>query len=303
MANDFLVRFHGVRGSFPVSGYSTLRFGGNTACVEVKVRNHVIILDAGTGIIGLGDRFIAENNGGKPFIGLILLSHSHHDHTQGFPFFKPAYQSASTIYLFGPRTFDEDLEEVLGKAMLPPYFPVRLREMNSMKSIMNLDETVEIILRDESYEPILRSSVFQNVELRPHEVRIRVLKSRAHPRDGVFVYRIEMGGRSLVYATDTEGYVGGDVKITNFARETDLLIHDAQYTPGEYSDELNPKQGFGHSTTDMAITVARKAGVKKLVIFHHDPSHDDEYMERLEKEARAEFPECLAAREGLEIEL
>jgi len=132
---------------------------------------------------------------------------------------------------------------------------------------------------------------------------VSVMHSYAHPKDGVFVFKVQNNGQSVVYATDTEGYRGGDSRIINFAQGADVLIHDSQYTTEEYTDTLQPKQGFGHSTIEMACEVAEKASVKQLVLFHHDPRHDDEMMKRLEEHARRLFKNVIAAFEGLEIHL
>ena len=120
---------------------------------------------------------------------------------------------------------------------------------------------------------------------------------------GVFIYRIEYGGRSMVYATDTEGYIGGDQRLIQFARGADLLVHDAQYTEAEYTSDSASKQGWGHSTWPMAVAVARAAGVKQLALFHHDPLHSDDMLEQLEKQAQASFAQTFLAREGMTVEL
>ncbi len=136
-SDRFIVRFWGVRGSYPVPGPDTIRVGGNTSCIEVWAGGHLIIVDAGTGIIGLGKELVNEHLAtGKPIVATILFSHTHHDHTQGFPFFEPAYFGASVFYMFGPRilghrAFYEDIEEALQGAMLPPSFPVTLDGLKS----------------------------------------------------------------------------------------------------------------------------------------------------------------------------
>ena len=131
------------------------------------------------------------------------------------------------------------------------------------------------------------------------EFKIRAMKSHAHPKGGVMVYCVEKEGKKVVYATDTEGYVGADTKLINFAEGADLLIHDAQYTMEEYTRGC---QGFGHSTPEMAAEVARRAKVGKLILFHHDPGHNDAKIEEIERKARKIFPDTIAAYEGL-IEL
>ena len=300
---DFDVRFWGVRGSHPVPGNGTIQFGGNTSCIEVNVNGHLIILDAGTGIIKLGDRLLTEALGNPSgFQATILFSHMHHDHNQGFPFFKPAYLGASTIYFYGPKLFQEDIAEVLARAMLPPFFPVEINELPSAKIIKSVD-TSDVILIEEGCSPRVINKFREPVPEDGDGVIIEILKGYAHPKGGVLFYKIRHKGRSLVYASDTEGYAMGDQKLISFAKNTDLLIHDAQYTSDEYSDPVRARQGYGHSTPEMAIDTARKADVKKLVLFHHDPDHSDEQIKTIEQSCQKLFPESLAAYEGLEISL
>ncbi|NOZ05626.1 MAG: MBL fold metallo-hydrolase [Chloroflexi bacterium] len=304
MSNRFQVRFWGVRGSYPVPGPATVAIGGNTPCIEVNVDGHLIILDAGTGIIGLGQELARRNlEQNRPTIATILFSHTHHDHTQGLPFFLPAYQGGNTFYIFGPRTFDQDLEEALSKAMLPPAFPVQFQDLYSFKIIRNLEETDLIVFQNGNGDPEFRHRFGNDPSPDAHLVVVHVQKSYAHPQGGVYHYRIEWAGKSVVYATDTEGYLGSDRRLSQFARGTDLLIHDAQFTENEYLDPGNSRQGWGHSTPTMATAVASAAGVHTLVLFHHDPSHDDEAVMAMEREARQSFPNTYVAHEGLSFDL
>jgi phosphoribosyl 1,2-cyclic phosphodiesterase len=303
MENEtFTVKFWGVRGSYPTPGPQTLEYGGNTSCVEVRVGGHTIILDAGTGIIPLG-REIArrnrENKGaGTPPI-LILFSHLHHDHTQGFPFFSPAYNPAARLHMYGPGTPEQSLEDLLARNQMPPSFPLNLREMNAARDIREIGELDSIVL-DEDGIRLSRGGAASS----PDAVVIRLMKSYAHP-GGVFIYRITWHGHSLVYATDVEGYLGGDCRLATFARGADLLIHDGQYSEQNYRG-LNgymSTQGFGHSTPQMACETASAAGVKRLALTHHDPSYDDETVRTLEEQAQTLFPNAFSAREGMEVEL
>lgn len=308
--SKFTVRFRGVRGSHPVPGSGTIRFGGNSSCVEVRAGDHLIILDAGTGIIGLGnDLFKAYNATGKdvtnrePIVFTILFSHTHHDHTQGFAFFKPAYIPTSTCYLFGPRLLEEELEEGLTKAMVSPYFPVQLEDLSSVRRIRTLHES-ETILYDSPKNPPRVLNYFRDEDARgAYHVRVRQMRSLAHPNGGVFVYRIEMDGKSVVYATDTEGYVGGDQRLVQFSRGADLLIHDSQYMHRDYIGGPVYVQGYGHSTVDMAAEVATQAGVGKLALFHYEPQYEDSTIVDMEKRAKSIFKNSVAAHEGLEIQL
>lgn len=301
-SDRFIVRFWGTRGSYPVPGPGTLRFGGNTTCVELQAGKHTLILDAGTGIINLGHNLIqrSKQSDGAPIVATILLTHMHHDHTQGFPYFLPAYIGSSVLHILGPRTFEEELEETLNHAVLPPSFPVSLNEMPSFKIIRTLRETDTVILDQERNGLHIYNTFHDRIEHSPDMVRVRILKSYAHPRNGVYIYRVEWHNKSVVFASDTEGYVDTDRRLVNFARDTDLIIHDAQYSQRDYTAS---KQGWGHSTPQMACEVARLAGARRLVLFHHEPLYTDDMIAALESEAQQSFPETLAAYEGLEIEL
>ncbi|MBI5841776.1 MAG: MBL fold metallo-hydrolase [Chloroflexi bacterium] len=290
MSERFTVKFWGVRGSYPAPGKNTVRFGGNTSCVEVRAGKHIIILDAGTGIIPLGQELARA----KQLNATILLSHLHHDHTQGFPFFVPAYIPSAQLHIFGPTTAAETLD--LNQS--PRTFPIGLNDMNATKEIRSLRET-DTLTFDSTGVRINASSSD------PETATVKIYRSYAHP-GGVHVYRIDYRGRSLVYATDTEGYVGGDRKLAAFARGADLLIHDAQYSEEHYRGQianLPSTQGYGHSTPQMACQLANAAGVRELALFHHDPNYADETVAGLEVRARSVFPNVCAAYEGLVISL
>jgi len=302
------IKFWGVRGSYPVPGAKTVKFGGNTSCVEVRNQYHRIIFDAGTGIIGLGDQILteyrAENaNNVKSLVLSILLSHTHYDHIQALPFFQPAYLSQTSLYVFGPKLLGYDLRESISETMTARYCPVRLEEMNSHKVIVNLADTDRLLFQNSNKVPRVITARDEMPELHHEDLLVSILHSYAHPKDGVFIFKVQNNGRAVVYATDTEGYRGGDSRIVKFAQGADVLIHDAQYTNEEYTDVADPKQGFGHSTVDMACEVAEKANVKQLVLFHHEPRHDDDRMKRVEEHAHRLFKNVIAAYEGLEIQL
>lgn len=312
MQDNLLVRFRGVRGTYPTPGPNTLKYGGNTPCVEVWAGEHLLILDAGTGIINLGrDLMRRRFQTQEPIVAHLFLSHAHADHTQGLPFFGPAHEGSSTLYIFGSKIFDEDLQEALSRAMLPPTFPVRLDELPSLQVINNISHN-EVILIDPDSEPRIRNA-FRDAAANPtwtapseapktaETVRVSVLQSFFHPSGHVSVFKIEWNGKSVVYATDTEGAVGGDMRLIRFCQGCDLLIHDAQYTTAEYLE--TPYQGWGHSTPEMAALVAEKAQAKQLVLFHHDPQHDDAQIEKMEAQARALYKPALAAYEGLTLHL
>lgn len=298
MDEKFTIRFWGVRGSYPAPGNATVRYGGNTACVEVSAGGRTIILDAGTGIIPLG-RDLVRRAGGKPLETLLLVSHLHHDHTQGFPFFTPAYIPSTRLHVYGLGADAESLERVLESNQSAQRFPVSLREMGAAKDIRSLRESDEIVWDEDGVRVASSAS-----RVGADAVRVRTHRSYAHP-GGVYAYRIEWRGQSLVYATDTEGYVGGDRRLTAFARGADVLIHDAQYSEAHYRGQTGAPstQGFGHSTVEMACEVASAAGVGRLVLFHHDPSYDDAKLDELQRHARGLFVNAQSAYEGLTLDV
>jgi len=299
MKDTLKIKFWGVRGSHPAPGPETVKYGGNTACVEVRAGDKTLILDAGTGIIPLG-RELARNAFSKkrPLEVMLLFSHLHHDHTQGFPFFVPAYLPNAHLYIFGPGITPRTLEAVLENNQSPTTFPVGLGEMAAAKEIRSVRET-QVLVRDEMGARLVEAGT----KLTDDALLIRIHRSYAHP-GGVYVYRVEWRGQSVVYATDTEGYVGMDRRLVEFARGADVLIHDAQYVEEHYRGQMAgfpSTQGYGHSTATMACEVAVAAEAGKLILFHHDPAYDDEMVAENEAAARKRFPETLAAYEGLEV--
>jgi len=300
------IKFWGVRGSYPVSGASTLEYGGNTPCVEVEVAGRTIILDAGTGIIPLGrDLLCRSKQTGEPVEATLLLSHLHHDHTQGFPFFSPAFVPSTRLFIFGPQTFQGDLEHVLVQNMLPPVFPVTLQEMNASKEISGVTDSQLICLNSLGDAPQVVSINNPPAVQDPDMVWIQALRSYAHP-GGVFIYRISWRNLAVVYATDTEGYAHTDRRLVNFACNAHLLIHDTQYTEDQYlglAPGGRPTQGWGHSTASMACEVAHAAGVGRLALFHYDPGYNDTVIAQIEAGARRLYPDAFAAREEMEVTL
>jgi phosphoribosyl 1,2-cyclic phosphodiesterase len=272
------VRFWGVRGSIASAGPSTAFVGGNTSCVEVRCGDRLIILDAGTGLRALGESLA---RGGEAVDATLLLSHVHWDHIQGFPFFAPAYSPASRIAIHagcGDGT-GRGVREALAAQMRAPHFPVGLDALRAQLT----------------FAPVRGGD-----RLAIGEATVRAAQAR-HP-GGCLAYRIEHEGRSLVYATDTEHPEGGalDEELAALADGADVLVYDAQYTPAEY-EGAGPgpcRRGWGHSTADEGVRLARAAGVGRLILFHHDPAHDDAEVARIESEARAAWPSVEAAREG-----
>ena len=303
---QFSVRFWGVRGSYPTPGPGTVKVGGNTTCVEVRVGDHLIILDAGTGLVGLGDKLMDRFTGrapspakGRPIVATILLTHTHHDHIQGIPFFKPIFLPTTSLYIFGPKAALRDLEEQLAHNLISPFFPIELDDMESFRHVKNIRPSDMLILDGTHEEPRTVNIYRGEGDSGTGGARMRVMKSFAHPKAGSLIYRIESQGKSLVFATDTECYHGEDTRLATFAKGADMLIHDAQYTHEEYVGITGaPRQGYGHSTPENACAVARNAGAGQLILFHHDPTHDDAAMEGIERGAQEHFPNTQIAREG-----
>jgi phosphoribosyl 1,2-cyclic phosphodiesterase len=301
MNDELKIKFWGVRGSHPTPGAGTIKYGGNTACVEIRAGSRTIILDAGTGIIPLGRELARRAAIEKRGLELLLLfSHLHHDHTQGFPFFVPAYLPNTRLHIFGPGGTPETLKQILEHNQSSETFPVSLRDMAATKSIRSLQESQMIVWDEEGVRMAAPAP-----RLSEEALVIRIHKSYAHPGN-VFIYRVSWRGKSVVYATDTEGYIGTDRRLVAFARDADVLIHDAQYGEAHYAGQLagfSSTQGFGHSTATMACEVAASAETGQLILFHHDPAYSDEMVAAQENTARANFPDSCAAYEGLEINI
>ena len=277
------ITFWGVRGSIPSPGPDTVGVGGNTSCVEVRAGKALVVFDGGTGLRLLGKRLLKE----MPFTAHLFFSHVHWDHIQGFPFFDPAFVKGNVIHLYGGNNVSRTLEETLAGQMDHPSFPVHLTDMGAKMVFHGVSDT----------EPA-------EVDAGDGTKAIISAAPGNHP-NGVWAYRVDHGGHSVVYATDTEHYEHLDEKLAGLAQGADLLIYDSQYTPEEYAGTGGgmPKVGWGHSTFDEAVKLAKASKVKKLVLYHHDPTQSDAAVAEKEKRARALFPSSEAAREGLTIEL
>jgi len=289
-----LIRFWGTRGSIPTPDRRTNYFGGNTSCVEVRTGDdHVIVLDCGTGARPLGLDILGRGESLPPLH--ILITHTHWDHIQGFPFFLPAYVPGARLTFYGTRGLERTLEASISGQMHQTYFPVQLGELRAEVDFVELAE--------------------QRFTLGSCRVTTQFLNHTA-PTIG---YRFERGPLKFAYVTDHEPFwwpptgltpAGtylhpGDERHIAFVAGVDLLVHDAQYSDREYP----AKRGWGHSPIEYVVDVAVRAGVKRLVLFHHDPLHSDAWVrqstERARRRARAAGSslEILAAAEGLEIRL
>jgi ribonuclease BN (tRNA processing enzyme) len=225
----------------------------------------------------------------------------------GLPFFTPLFLPDASLSFFGPSVYGPitngrtDLQYVLDMLMDAMFFPVDLAETASHKVFTTL-QTSDRILLTEGTEPQVEKPRTVAPTLTTNQVVISQYRSYAHPKNGTLVYKIQSAGKTLVYATDIEGYVLGDRKLIEFAKGADILIHDSQYTEEQYGGVI-PTQGFGHSTAAMACQVAKEAGVKQLFLFHHDPNHDDAMIAQKEEKARLLYPNTFSAYEGLVVSL
>lgn len=307
--DEFRVKFRGVRGSYPVVHKDYLKYGGNTSCVEVNVGGHLIILDAGTGLINLGNELMKEHIASgtnlydrKPIEATLLLSHIHQDHIQGFTFFRPSHVSTTKLNIFGATDYSETLADELAQLLFTKSFPLDLGDIAASLNMHDINETEYVILHGNEIK-IKRIEGLEELIPTGDEVIISCYKSYAHPQDGVMVYKIAYKDKSMVYASDKESYIGGDKKLSMFARNCDLLIHDAQYTTEDYLNSYSPKQGYGHSTFDMAFDSQKQSGAKKLVFYHFDPSYNDEKLDVLAQHYQKISDTAYIAYEGFEIVL
>ncbi len=301
------LRFWGTRGSIPVSGVDHLRYGGNTSCVSLTSdTGHLFIFDCGSGARELGNYLLSsgwptasgdQSGSPSPLSGYILLSHTHWDHIQGFPFFGPVFKPGNRFNIIGWSNCSQTLTSILAGQMEQIYFPVSLYALPSELSFYSMQ-----------YGP---------ASLDGGKVKAALLK---HPLPST-CYRLELGGKTIVYATDheprslpamLEGHLLGDDVIdphlVEMAHQADVLIHDAQYSVAE----LSQKVGWGHNSAEVAVDTALRAGVKMLVLYHHDPAHDDDTIDSLLEAAQqraASFGEkgrqlqIIAASDGLALDL
>jgi phosphoribosyl 1,2-cyclic phosphodiesterase len=300
------VRFWGDRGSIPCPGPATVKYGGNTSCLEIRADNRLVIIDFGTGVKPLGDWLMDNDFKKGPIDADIFITHTHWDHIMGFPMFTPVFIPTSRLRIRGPVSYEEDtLESIISAQLSYRYWPVRASELSARIEYDQIKET-SLDLGD---------GLWVTTKYLNHPILC-------------LGYRFEYKGKSIVTAYDNEPFrnlfpadpadpsydeeaarEGGQVareeneKVLRFFLGADVLIHDAQYTAAEYKSHL----GWGHSSYEHAINSANKAKVKKLVLFHHDPNRSDSQLEQLEAGYQAKIRgktsmEIMMAREGLVVE-
>jgi len=300
------VRIWGDRGSIPCPGPATVKFGGNTSCLEIRADDKLVIIDFGTGIKPFGDWLMANDFKKGPINADIFITHTHWDHIMGFPMFTPLFIPTSKLRIYGPVSYeDETLEAIISAQLSYRYWPIRASELSAKIEYSQIRET-SLDLGD---------GLWVTTKYLNHPILC-------------LGYRFEYKGKSIVTAYDHEPFRNlfpmdpsdpgynedaareGDLvakeeneKILRFILGADVLIHDAQYTDKEYPNHL----GWGHATYEYAINSAHKAKVKKLIFSHHDPNRSDDDLERMEKEYQEKIRgktslQVMIAREGLSIE-
>lgn len=276
MQTPMRIRFWGVRGSIACPGAETIRYGGNTPCIEVRCGDRILIFDAGTGLRALGNELIKGN---KLADGDIFLTHCHLDHVMGLPFFAPFFADGHRIRLWAGNLLpDDSVEKVMRKLMSSPLFPVQ----------------VEIFKASIEFHDFRSGDI-----LRPYDDVVLRTAALDHP-DGASGYRLEYGGRVFALLSDTEGFPGKcDRELLSLARGADLIVYDSTFT----EQEITSRTGWGHSTWVRGARLADEAGARQLCLFHHDPSHNDDFMDLLAAEANDARPGTIPAREGQIIDL
>ncbi len=254
-----------------------MRYGGNTSCVEVRMGERIYIFDCGTGFRVLGHALEREF-GDRPFSAHVFVSHFHWDHIQGMPFFRPLYDSPNSRFYFHSSARTRSLEQVMAEQMASPYFPVNLDQMKARRRFYDIDKG--------------------SIDM---EDGIKIKTAYLNHPQGCMGFRLETKEGVLVYATDNEpGDVDFDKAVRKLAEGADLLIYDAQYLPEEYAAR---RRGWGHSHWREAVNVVMESGAKELILYHHDPEHTDEIVDKVVENARNYYPKVRAAAEGMEIQL
>lgn len=268
------VKFWGVRGSTPTPQSENLRYGGNTSCVEVRLGDQLFVFDCGTGFRILGHG-LKHEFGDRPVSAHVFVSHFHWDHIQGIPFFGPLYDNPENHFVFHSSGRNRSLKRVMEDQMTSPYFPVNLNEMKARREFRDVEEG--------------------RIELDGVTVQTSWLN---HPQ-GCLGFRLETKDGVFVYATDNEpGNELFDKNVRQLAAGADVLIYDSQYLPEEYAAK---RRGWGHSHWREAVNVVMESGARELILYHHDPDHDDNCIDKVVTEARNYYPRVRAASEGMEI--
>lgn len=271
---SFRVKFWGVRGSIACPSPHHVVYGGNTSCIEVRIGDRHVILDAGTGLRGLGHDMIRR----QVTRTHLLLTHSHWDHINGFPFFAPAFKADHEITIYAGHLGNGRIQDVLANQMANPNFPVPLDALQAQLAFVDFTAGDSFVLEG--------------------DIGVKTAPLR-HP-NGATGYRLEYDGVALCYVTDTEHKPGRpDRKVLDLIADADLVIYDSTYTDEEFPERV----GWGHSTWQEGVRLCRAAGVRQLAIFHHDPDHDDSFMEHVEDEARRMWSGSLVARDNMELTL
>lgn len=275
---QFSICFWGVRGSVACPGSQTVRYGGNTACIEMKVGGERLIFDGGTGLRNLGQRMLSE----MPVKANMFFTHSHWDHIQGFPFFVPAFVPGNRFKIHGAIAPNgSTIEQRLNDQMLHPNFPVPLQIMGAELKFCDIE-------------------VGEKVNIGEVEITNAMLN---HPGEAIG-YRVSYRGHAAAYISDTEHFPDRlDDNVLRLAHNADVMIYDCTYTDDEYHSQRFSKVGWGHSTWQEAVKLAKAANVKQLVIFHHDPTHTDDFMDDIVLQTAAALPSSIVAREGMVLDL
>lgn len=303
------VKFWGVRGSIPCPGPRTQKYGGNGACIELRVgkRNRIVIIDAGSGIRELGNHLMKNDLPNGPIKADLFFSHTHWDHIMGFPFFTPIYVPGSKLKIYGPVTFEDDpLEDVVGGQMKYRYFPVNFGELASDIDYIRLKEDPDVDMGD----GLRLSTKFLNHPITAlgfrfeYEGRVFCTCYDTEPYRNLFITDPENPDYDEAMAIEGEEVAKEqNAAIEKFIEGADLVVYDAQYTEDEYKGRI----GWGHTPIEYAIEAASRAGVKKLALFHHDPDRTDDQIDEMAKTycqpGRYGDTEIFFAREGYEIEL
>ena len=300
----FSLRFWGVRGSIPCPGKNTLIFGGNTSCLELRAGNKLIIVDMGTGIKPLGDYLLANDLKNGSLDIDIFISHTHWDHIMGFPMFAPIFNPAVNIRIWGPISFDNNsLASIVGEQLSYKYWPVRLSELVARVEFRELNEG-----RIDLGGGLKVSCKYLNHSIAcmgySFEYMDRKIVSAFDHEPFRNLFSSEMSHNEFSSMEGEAAASDENKKMFDFYKNADILVHDAQFLPGEFENRI----GWGHSSYDYAINAALAEKVKNLIFFHHDPNRSDKELGMLEKNYRKKTRKfrdlkITMAREGLKIEV